>query len=483
MKQQTIYLRHLSTNPLSTNPLWASPLCTKTRGITCILFTCALLVLFLLTILAQIALAQPTNRAPDLATIAPQRAYVDLPLTIELKATDPDEEDQLLFGSFGPLPPGATIVEQGNGRALFQWTPNRIGEFEVIFTVSDDGLPPKSDSESTKILVFERSQADITAQVTQSPARATVGDRVDHGIEVRNLSDTPVQNVALTITHASTVDYIRAKNATCKEAKSANDEGIIRCTINDLNPFGDNGDTQSLTLTTQTNAPVVEVYHFNVWSISNDDPKPANNQISDNVEVSEVTQDKIQLELFAGQSPTKTVPLPVTNIEITTDYYDDMILITDTVSTTTDRNGNLQLALPSLDLARIDLNVSITKSLIITTPIIDFEFSLNNMPPTGLFTTTVSDDQGSIECTNVHLWKTNGSSQTGECINTSSHSWSAVTDASHATFSGRLTTLSGGDTQVNAVGVDEPLQLTLTLVNQSAPSSSTSTLFLPSIRR
>jgi len=445
----------------------------------------------LISISQQQLHAQPSNHAPDLAPIPARLGYVDIPLQIALQAIDPDEDDRLTFGAFGSLPPGATIVEQGNGRALFQWTPTRVGEFAFSFTVSDDGLPAKSDNEATTIIVKERSKADLAVQVTKSPVQTTVGDRVDHGIEVRNLSDEPVENVVLTITHAATVDYIGANDATCKEAKDATDKEIIICTINELNPFNEDNDTYPLTMTTQVNVPIMEEYAVNVWSFSNTDPVPANNQATDRVDVSEVTQDRIQLEISGSQSPTMTVSLSPININVTTGYWDDITFVTNTVVITTDRNGNLQLDLPALDVARIDLNILLTATDIVTVPIIDFDLSLNNMPPTGVFTTTLLGeglgDERSATCTGIQLWTTDGSSQMADCASSTGHHWSDITNASHATLRGRLITAPVDDfpaiATAGSASAEEPLQLTMSIVNLSAPNPQSKTLYLPLVQR
>ncbi len=101
------------------------------------------------------------NRPPVLAAIPPQEVDENQPLTIILKGSDPDKEDQgKLTYSGKPLPQGATL--QGN---TFTWTPNydQSGEYSIVFTVSDGQL---SDSKTAHITVHHVNRPPVMAAVT-----------------------------------------------------------------------------------------------------------------------------------------------------------------------------------------------------------------------------------------------------------------------------------------------------------------------------
>jgi hypothetical protein len=85
------------------------------------------------------------NRPPILAPVAVLRdgdAYV-----IPLLASDPD--GQALGFSAEGTPAGSSFVDYGDGTAELTWIPaaGQVGSFEMLFTVTDDGVPPESDSE------------------------------------------------------------------------------------------------------------------------------------------------------------------------------------------------------------------------------------------------------------------------------------------------------------------------------------------------
>lgn len=72
-------------------------------------------------------------------------------LFVPLTARDPDG-DALAF-SADPLPSGATFVDNRDGTAELSWTPpaELVGDFPVVFTVRDDGVPSEAASRSLTI--------------------------------------------------------------------------------------------------------------------------------------------------------------------------------------------------------------------------------------------------------------------------------------------------------------------------------------------
>ena len=51
------------------------------------------------------------------------------------------------------LPAGADFIDNSDGTAQFSWIPAQSGDFSVIFSVTDDGSPLASDSETILISV------------------------------------------------------------------------------------------------------------------------------------------------------------------------------------------------------------------------------------------------------------------------------------------------------------------------------------------
>ncbi len=100
------------------------------------------------------------NRPPVLAAIPAQTVDENQPLTIVLKGSDPDKEDQgKLTYSGNPLPEGAQL--QGN---TFTWTPNydQSGKYKITFTVSDGRL---SNSKTVAITVNHVNRPPVLAAI------------------------------------------------------------------------------------------------------------------------------------------------------------------------------------------------------------------------------------------------------------------------------------------------------------------------------
>lgn len=97
------------------------------------------------------------NGWPVLAPVGDRRTKVGQPLHVELRAQDPDG-DLLVFEATG-LPIGASSSDAGDGTAAIDWmpTPADEGTHPVTVVVSDDGVPPESDSESFALIVEAES--------------------------------------------------------------------------------------------------------------------------------------------------------------------------------------------------------------------------------------------------------------------------------------------------------------------------------------
>jgi hypothetical protein len=91
------------------------------------------------------------NRKPKLEKVASQSASENEPFTLELKAADPDKEDEgKLTFSIGNLPEGATL--EGN---KLTWTPNydQAGKYTLITKVADSGIDGTQLSDEGQIVI------------------------------------------------------------------------------------------------------------------------------------------------------------------------------------------------------------------------------------------------------------------------------------------------------------------------------------------
>ncbi len=131
------------------------------------------------------------NRKPKLEKIAAQSATENEPFTLELKATDPDKEDEgKLTFSISNLPDGATL--EGN---KLTWTPNfeQAGKYTLNVKVTDSGIDgtPLSDEGQLVITVKNVNRppkfadlSDVTAVAGQAISfnvNATDEDKEDEG--------------------------------------------------------------------------------------------------------------------------------------------------------------------------------------------------------------------------------------------------------------------------------------------------------------
>ncbi len=106
------------------------------------------------------------NSAPALAAIGNRAIAEELELTFTASATDPDE-DGLAFSLGANCPSTATISPTGGG---FSWTPTETqgpGNYPCTISVTDDGAPALSDSETVSISVTE---------VNRAPTLDAIGD-------------------------------------------------------------------------------------------------------------------------------------------------------------------------------------------------------------------------------------------------------------------------------------------------------------------
>jgi len=105
------------------------------------------------------------NHPPVLDSIGNKTGNEGELLEFTVTAIDPDPGDVLTFGA-NNLPEGATF---NSATATFSWTPGYDHAWDyhdILFSVTDNGTPAESDSESITISVNDVAMAEATQNVT-----------------------------------------------------------------------------------------------------------------------------------------------------------------------------------------------------------------------------------------------------------------------------------------------------------------------------
>jgi hypothetical protein len=104
------------------------------------------------------------NRPPVIDSIGPRTAAVGDTLRITVHAKDTTAlAGNVLFMTSGPLPLGASFVDQGGGTALFKWAPTdtQLAARSVTFFAIDNGSPALSDQEVVPITVVLQNRPPV----------------------------------------------------------------------------------------------------------------------------------------------------------------------------------------------------------------------------------------------------------------------------------------------------------------------------------
>ena len=127
------------------------------------------------------------NRAPSLASLPDRSALVGSLLRITNTVTDPDiHANKFTFALANGAPPTARIFKNG----VIAWKPEKTDALttnRITVVVTDDGVPPLSDSKTINIAVSEFVQLSLGSAI----ARAGQTGAVSIGIE----SPVPVMNI------------------------------------------------------------------------------------------------------------------------------------------------------------------------------------------------------------------------------------------------------------------------------------------------
>ena len=97
-----------------------------------------------------------SNSAPDLRSIDDQREDEDDTTELYFTATDPDPDDTLTFTS-SPLPRFAVLIDNGDRTAklVLATSFNDAGSYQITITVTDNGIPNLSDSETFDLVITD----------------------------------------------------------------------------------------------------------------------------------------------------------------------------------------------------------------------------------------------------------------------------------------------------------------------------------------
>jgi uncharacterized protein (TIGR03437 family) len=117
--------------------------------------------------------APPPNRPPTITLVCPtpgkdQIVTIDTTLNCNVMATDPDAGQQLTI-SFAPQPAGATY---NPATKIFSWRPmpGQAGVYPIIFTATDNGVPPRSDTDD--LIIHVRNPVPFLSSISPSSVLA-----------------------------------------------------------------------------------------------------------------------------------------------------------------------------------------------------------------------------------------------------------------------------------------------------------------------
>ncbi|HWH71516.1 MAG TPA: cadherin repeat domain-containing protein, partial [Candidatus Sulfotelmatobacter sp.] len=102
-----------------------------------------------------------SNSPPTLAPIPSQTLYALATLLLTNSATDPDLPGQSLTYSLGAATPAGVTIGATNG--VLAWTPadSQVGTANMTVCVTDNGLPPLSQTQTFTVSVLPRPEATI----------------------------------------------------------------------------------------------------------------------------------------------------------------------------------------------------------------------------------------------------------------------------------------------------------------------------------
>jgi hypothetical protein len=200
------------------------------------------------------------NDRPILQPIGDKQVDEENPLAFTVVALDylDDPENNLVYSATG-LPVGATFDEQ---TGEFNWTPteSQNGQYEVVFTATDDGLPPLSDSETITITVNEVNDAPILDPVGDKQVDELTA--LSFTVTASDINDDPANNLTLSIAGLPAgADFDPGTGVfswTPSEAQGPNDYTLVVKVTDDGIPSLSDTETITITVNEVNEPPIIE---------------------------------------------------------------------------------------------------------------------------------------------------------------------------------------------------------------------------------
>lgn len=137
------------------------------------------------------------NRQPQLVAVGAKSVNEEELLSFPLSASDPDGAAQVLTYTMTDGPVGATL-DPASGQ--FDWTPTEAqqGDYDVTFTVTDNGAPVQSVSETVTITVNEVNDAPVLDSI--GPQGVNEQATLSFTVSASDPDDVPANNLTLSAT-------------------------------------------------------------------------------------------------------------------------------------------------------------------------------------------------------------------------------------------------------------------------------------------
>ena len=113
-------------------------------------------------------LFSPPNHAPSLAAVGSKKVELGDNLSFDLKASDSDPLDTVIY-ALGDDAPAAASIDDRTGRV--RWTPRAVGTYRFDVIARDDGLPAKIARQSVQVDVLKPAPQVVLAPEETPPPK------------------------------------------------------------------------------------------------------------------------------------------------------------------------------------------------------------------------------------------------------------------------------------------------------------------------
>lgn len=148
---------------------------------------------------------KPVNDAPVLTVPTTVTGSEGQPLTINLAATDVDQNQTLTFTSSNS-PTGASVATTSPTSSQLKWTPSftQAGNYTVTVRVTDNGTPPLSDAKEIKLTIVDVPALSVPGPQTVNEGQSLIFDVAVPGGQVGSTVSTSAMPEGATLTATST---------------------------------------------------------------------------------------------------------------------------------------------------------------------------------------------------------------------------------------------------------------------------------------